>query len=91
MRLRLHHHNLTALPFEEKQAVPYFANQFKLLVDQILYLKRCPEFRGVNNLADRLLHHHPPKKRRRLNEEGQDLATGEESHEEEEEEVIAQI
>ena len=90
--MRFHHHNLTALPFDEKKTVPYFAGQFKHLVDQIVYLKRCPEFQGVNNLADRLLHRHRPKKRRPLNEQGQDLATAGESHEEEEEEeVIARI
>ena len=67
LRLRFHHHNLVNLPFEEKAAlVPTFEWQLVPLANHIIQLRRRPEFKEVNLIADLLLQPKQSHKRRRL-------------------------
>ena len=60
MRLRFHHNNLVALPLEEKAAlIPTFEGQLVPLANHIIQLRRRPEFKGVNLIADLLLQPRP--------------------------------
>ena len=87
--MRHHHRNLLCLPFEEKQAlVPSFEGQLLTLVNQIVFLRRRPEFKDVNEVANMLLEPARSNKRRRLND-GQHVDTGQQDREEEDE-VISQ-
>ena len=80
LRLRFHHHNLVNLPFEEKAAlVPTFEWQLVPLANHIIQLRRRPEFKGVNLIADLLL---PRQSHKRIR-----LAAHEDNPVEEEEEV----
>ena len=50
------HRNLLALPWEEKAALaPSFEGQLVPLANQIVQLRRRPEFTAINQIADRLL------------------------------------
>ena len=90
LRLRHHHRNLLGLPFEEKQTlVPSFEGQLSTLVNEIVFLRRLPEFKDVNEIANMLLQPVRSNKRRRLNN-GHHLATGQPDRGEEEDEVISQ-
>ena len=83
LRLRYHHRNLLHLPCEEKQAlVPSFEGQLLTLVNQIVYLRRRPEFKDVNEIANLLLQPGRSNKKRRLND-GHQLATDQQGREEE--------
>ena len=89
--MRHHHRNLLCLTFEEKQAlVPSFEGQLSTLVNQIVFLRRRPEFKDVNEIANMLLQPAQSNKRRRLNDDGHHLATGQQDPGEEEDEVISQ-
>ena len=56
LRLRFHHRNLLALSWEEKAALaPSFEGQLVPLANQIVQLRRQPEFTAINQIADRLL------------------------------------
>ena len=88
MRLRIHHRNLLALtPEEKRELYPSFEAQLVPLSNHIIALRRLPEFKGVNYLADLLLKPGRSHKRRRLNEErdeevgdskGEEIVEGEE-------------
>ena len=87
MRLRIHHRNLLALtPEEKRELYPSFEAQLVPLSNHITTLRRLPEFKGVEYLADLLLNTGRSHKRRRLND-GQFLTTNQTNLKEREEEV----
>ena len=86
MRLRIHHRNLLALtPEEKRELYPSFEAQLVPLSNHITTLRRLPEFKAVEYLADLLLKPGRSQKRRRLND-GQFLTTNPTNLEEREEE-----
>ena len=90
LRLRHHHRNLLALTIDDKKSlVPSFEGQLLSVVKEIVFLRRRPEFKDVNEIANLLLQPAQRTKRRRLND-GRHLNTGQKGREEEEE-VLYQI